>query len=100
MFSHATMLSLKLSQQIFPKTINSEEGITSLEPVGVVMTLHTDSQSWEPHRELIEILGIRNNFISYKHVYLFFLIFFILFDNFVKISLLFNSNFLFITFIL
>lgn len=62
------MLSVKLSQLVFPKLMYSKDNENNLEPVGIVMTLHTDSQSWEPHRELIETLGIRNNFISYKHV--------------------------------
>lgn len=63
------MLSVKLSQQLVPKLINiKQNNEISLEPIGVVMTFHTDSQSWEPHRELIETLGIKNNFISYKHV--------------------------------
>jgi hypothetical protein len=58
------MLSIKLAQQFMAASRAQSES----DQVGLVLSLHTDSQSWEPHRELLETLEIPNNFIAYKQV--------------------------------
>lgn len=60
-----TLLSIKLSRQLFQSSqVNSESN-----SLGIVVSFHTDSQSWEPHRELMQTLELKNNFIAYKRVY-------------------------------
>jgi hypothetical protein len=58
------MLSIKLAQQL----LAASQAVRESDQVGIVLSLHTDSQSWEPHRELLETLEIQNNFIAYKQV--------------------------------
>lgn len=62
--SHTTLLSVKLAQQLMKASRTDSQS----NRLGLVLSLHTDSQSWEPHRELLETLEIPNNFISYKQV--------------------------------
>jgi hypothetical protein len=40
----------------------------SAAPVGVVVTLLTDSASWMPHRDLVDTMGLQNNFLCLGQV--------------------------------
>ena len=63
----STLLSVRIAQILSSTHLKNHRGPDPV-AAGLVMTLQTDAQSWEPHRELLDTLGLQNNLISYQKV--------------------------------
>lgn len=62
------MLSIRIAQMLSSHKASNSVDSTPATPVsaGIVVSLLSDSQAWEPHRELLDTMGLQNNLISYQ----------------------------------
>jgi hypothetical protein len=61
------MLSIRIAQMLSSRKAS---GAANAAPAaaGIVVSVLSDSQSWEPHRELLDTMGLQNNLIAYQQL--------------------------------
>lgn len=72
-FRYSTLISIKLAKMLMSRstatTFSPLSGRpSSTAPLGVVVSLLTDSASWMPHRDLADSMGLQNNFLCHGKV--------------------------------
>lgn len=65
------MLSVRLAQMLSSRKQMASTSTKSIDSGGLVVSLLSDSQSWEPHRELLDTMGLHNNLVAYQKVVLY-----------------------------
>jgi len=65
---YSTLISVKLSKMLMSQSAQTARAAPismAPVPVGVVLSLLTDSASWGPHRDLVDAMGLLNNVLCH-----------------------------------